>query len=49
LLHFKSRNFEQKQRYEIADTVIKSDFMIGGKITTVVVNNKKKHFLVEKI
>ncbi len=42
LLHFKSRNFEQKQKYEIADTVIKSDFMIGGKITTVVVNNKTK-------
>jgi hypothetical protein len=48
LLHFKSRNFEQKQKYEIA--VIKSNFMIGGKITTVVVNIKKtKTFLVEKI
>jgi hypothetical protein len=32
------------------DTVIKSDFTIGGKITTVVVNNKNKNnFLVEKI
>ena len=40
-MHFKSRNFQQKQKYEIVDTVIKSNFMIGGKITTVVVNNKK--------